>query len=375
MRSTRCWPEWLRAQRFFGESIDADWSSCTRRSSWTTTAPRTITVCGSRSTPQVHHVNPTCGDEVTLRVALRGGDDAPDIGAADRCGTSPTTRWAVRSPRRRCRCSPTSRSGRRSRPALERVAAFNTMVTSRGTDAGDEDVLGDGVAFAGVSKYPNRVKCALLGWLAFRTGHRRCPQETLSASGEIDVRRHGEERTMTERCGRAGPAGRRRIWTRPTTAGSESRGFGPGRRRCRRRSIDDDRGGAARRRRPRTGGQHRRPRPAVRPAGGRGQRRHHRHDADQRGLPAHRHDRGAGGRRAARRAGRWWRTSGSTGSGCRRGGRTGSPRTAATSCAPWASTSDPAARHRRPAGCQADAVTPGCPRAEGPSRPPGRESG
>jgi nitrogen fixation NifU-like protein len=42
------------------------------------------------------------------------------------------------------------------------------MVSSRGTVAGDEDVLGDGVAFAGVAKYPARVKCALLGWMAFK---------------------------------------------------------------------------------------------------------------------------------------------------------------------------------------------------------------
>ena len=42
------------------------------------------------------------------------------------------------------------------------------MVSSRGTVVGDEDVLGDGVAFAGVAKYPARVKCALLGWMAFK---------------------------------------------------------------------------------------------------------------------------------------------------------------------------------------------------------------
>ena len=56
------------------------------------------------------------------------------------------------------------------------------MVSSRGTIAGDEDVLGDGVAFAGVSKYPARVKCALLGWLAFKdavaqASHRRVLEE------------------------------------------------------------------------------------------------------------------------------------------------------------------------------------------------------
>ena len=52
--------------------------------------------------------------------------------------------------------------------ALETVASFNAMMTSRGSDEGDEDVIGDGIAFAGVSKYPARVKCALLGWMAFK---------------------------------------------------------------------------------------------------------------------------------------------------------------------------------------------------------------
>jgi nitrogen fixation NifU-like protein len=42
------------------------------------------------------------------------------------------------------------------------------MVSSRGTIDGDEDVIGDGIAFAGVAKYPARVKCALLGWMAFK---------------------------------------------------------------------------------------------------------------------------------------------------------------------------------------------------------------
>jgi len=38
----------------------------------------------------------------------------------------------------------------------------------RGTVQPDEDVLGDAVAFSGVAKYPARVKCALLGWMAFK---------------------------------------------------------------------------------------------------------------------------------------------------------------------------------------------------------------
>ena len=43
------------------------------------------------------------------------------------------------------------------------------MVSSRGRIDGDEDALGDGIAFAGVSKYPARVKCALLArWTQFK---------------------------------------------------------------------------------------------------------------------------------------------------------------------------------------------------------------
>jgi nitrogen fixation NifU-like protein len=46
--------------------------------------------------------------------------------------------------------------------------AFMEMVQSRGKVEPDEKVLEDAVAFAGVSQYPSRVKCALLGWMAFK---------------------------------------------------------------------------------------------------------------------------------------------------------------------------------------------------------------
>jgi len=53
------------------------------------------------------------------------------------------------------------------------------MAQSRGKIAGDEDVIGDGIAFAGVSKYPARVKCALLGWMAFKDAVVRAKEEAL----------------------------------------------------------------------------------------------------------------------------------------------------------------------------------------------------
>ena len=49
-----------------------------------------------------------------------------------------------------------------------KLAEFEKMITSRGKEEGDEDIIGDGVAFSGVSQYPARVKCALLGWKAFQ---------------------------------------------------------------------------------------------------------------------------------------------------------------------------------------------------------------
>ena len=111
---------------------------------------------------EVHHVNPTCGDEVRLRVALDGdGLDAKvrDVSydalgcSISQASTSVMTDLVI---------------DQTLDEALRVLAEFTAMMTSRGTLDGDEDVLGDGIAFAGVSKYPARVKCALLGWMAFK---------------------------------------------------------------------------------------------------------------------------------------------------------------------------------------------------------------
>lgn len=109
---------------------------------------------------EVHHVNPTCGDEVTLRVALSvDGEMIDDVSyegqgcSISQAATSVLTDLVI---------------GQTVGDALKMVAAFSEMVSSRGTIDGDEDLLGDAIAFAGVSKYPARVKCALLGWFAFK---------------------------------------------------------------------------------------------------------------------------------------------------------------------------------------------------------------
>ncbi|WP_028932234.1 Fe-S cluster assembly sulfur transfer protein SufU [Pseudonocardia spinosispora] len=108
-------------------------------------------------------VNPTCGDEITLRVAIKKDSEGEDVVADvsyDALG---------------CSISQAAASvltdlvvGRGVTESMRTLDAFQEMVQSRGTVEPDEDVLGDGVAFAGVAKYPARVKCALLGWMAFK---------------------------------------------------------------------------------------------------------------------------------------------------------------------------------------------------------------
>ncbi len=103
-------------------------------------------------------VNPTCGDEVTLRVVISDATVA-DVSydalgcSISQAATSVLTDLVV---------------GRSVEESLRILDAFQEMVQSRGEVEPDEDVLGDGVAFAGVAKYPARVKCALLGWMAFK---------------------------------------------------------------------------------------------------------------------------------------------------------------------------------------------------------------
>jgi nitrogen fixation protein NifU and related proteins len=110
---------------------------------------------------EVHHVNPTCGDEVTLRVRLRGAGDGAVIEdvSYDALGCSISTASAS--------VLADEVIGHTVGEAMTTHQAMRAMLTSKGADPGDEDAIGDGVAFSGVSKYPARVKCALLGWMAF----------------------------------------------------------------------------------------------------------------------------------------------------------------------------------------------------------------
>jgi nitrogen fixation NifU-like protein len=121
---------------------------------------------------EVHHVNPTCGDEVTLRVHLSGsGDDAvvDDVSydaegcSISQAATSVMTDLVI---------------GKPLRDALAVHEEFLTLMQGRGTVEPDEDVLEDAIAFAGVAKFPARVKCALLSWMAWKDASAQAASQT-----------------------------------------------------------------------------------------------------------------------------------------------------------------------------------------------------
>lgn len=109
---------------------------------------------------EVHHVNPSCGDELTLRVQLsEDGTVLDDVSYhAEGCSISQASTSVMAE----------EIIGLPLEEANAKLAEFERMILSRGTVEGDEDLIGDGIAFTGVSKYPARVKCALLGWKAFQ---------------------------------------------------------------------------------------------------------------------------------------------------------------------------------------------------------------
>ncbi|MCD4550363.1 MULTISPECIES: Fe-S cluster assembly sulfur transfer protein SufU [unclassified Schaalia] len=110
---------------------------------------------------QSHQVNPTCGDEVTLGVTL---DADQRIGSISWDGEG-------------CSISQASLSmlydlvrGKNADEVAALYAAMETMMHSRGRGVSEDilDILEDAAALEGTSQFPNRVKCALLGWYALR---------------------------------------------------------------------------------------------------------------------------------------------------------------------------------------------------------------
>lgn len=107
---------------------------------------------------EVHHVNPTCGDEITLRVDLTDGVVTDVSYDATGCSISQASTSVMYE----------QFVGHPLTEVWPVHEAFVHLIEGRGKVEPDEDVLGDGIAFAGVASYPARVKCALLGWMAFK---------------------------------------------------------------------------------------------------------------------------------------------------------------------------------------------------------------
>jgi nitrogen fixation NifU-like protein len=112
----------------------------------------------SNYSAQVHHVNPSCGDEITLNLTLENDlikqVSWEGVGCSiSQASTSIMTDLMI---------------GKDTQNALSILGEFQTLMQSKGLAKGDEQVLEDAIALAGVSKFPARIKCALLGWMAFK---------------------------------------------------------------------------------------------------------------------------------------------------------------------------------------------------------------
>ncbi len=107
---------------------------------------------------QVHHINPSCGDEITLNIILDGSMVKSVSWDGLGCSIS--------------QASVSIMSGLMiGKDMAEAQVVFDNFVElmqSKGSGNPDESILEDAVALAGVSQYPARIKCALLGWMAFK---------------------------------------------------------------------------------------------------------------------------------------------------------------------------------------------------------------
>jgi nitrogen fixation NifU-like protein len=106
----------------------------------------------------VHHINPSCGDEVDLNLIVEGESIVSVTWDGVGCSISQASTSVLTD----------LVQGKSAQEALKIIDAFSEVMSSKGSNGGDPEILGDAVAFSGVSKYPARIKCALLGWMALK---------------------------------------------------------------------------------------------------------------------------------------------------------------------------------------------------------------
>ena len=110
-----------------------------------------------------HQVNPTCGDEVTVQVSLDPDGNLVLGYEGQGCSISQASASVMSE----------MLTGEPPQHANDVRAGFVSMMHGRGEVDPDEDLLGDGIAFVGVAKYPARIKCALLPWMALQDAEAR----------------------------------------------------------------------------------------------------------------------------------------------------------------------------------------------------------
>ena len=107
---------------------------------------------------QVHHINPSCGDEITLNVTLKDGVVVSITWDGVGCSISQASVSILSD----------LLKGKSISEAQKIQDEFLQLMQSKGSQEGRSEVLEDAVALSGVSKYPARIKCALLGWMAYK---------------------------------------------------------------------------------------------------------------------------------------------------------------------------------------------------------------
>ena len=107
---------------------------------------------------QVHHVNPSCGDEITLNITLNSGSISSLSWDGVGCSISQASVSIMSD-------LVIGKSIDEARVILDN---FVELMQSKGLKTGDPEILEDAVSLAGVSKFPARIKCALLGWMAYK---------------------------------------------------------------------------------------------------------------------------------------------------------------------------------------------------------------
>ena len=112
------------------------------------------------SVGESHQVNTTCGDEVTVRVGIDNGIVSELAWEGSGCSISQASVSVLND----------LVVGEDLEHADTVFQAFKALMHNKGVplDEHREDLLGDATAFVGVGKYPARIKCALLGWMALR---------------------------------------------------------------------------------------------------------------------------------------------------------------------------------------------------------------